>query len=723
MFFRWLVIGLAVGSCSLQAQAPGDPGAELVLARVAAFRTEKPPGLAVHEWLQAGDGTEYWLVFATRQTLESVAPGSRVLADPAGEATDYLLARPLRAGAAEAARARWTPLLDDGRQWLLRLDDTDAQALAEMGFAIKRLTAEPLSWPGTVRSPKDGDITWDGRVAEMVNSVQPTNLLWLVRRISGEDPVLAAGEPVVITTRYTTSNAPLNRALNFACERFKALGLAPQFAPWTNGAYTGRNLAATLPGTTRSNELVLITAHLDDMPNGVRAPGADDNASGCAAVLTAAGALRQFRFERSLRFVLFTGEEQGLLGSARYAQAAQAAGEKIFGVLNLDMLAWSTNRVGKAKLYTRTVTNAGYASDLVIAATFTNAASVYGLRDSFDPVIAPQALPYSDHASFWNRGYPAVVLIEDYGGDFTPYYHTINDVTGRVNWSYFTGLTRCSLATAAHLARLTQAVEGDVIGVAVSTWGTNSGIGAGEFFAQPRTPGSQSGVDGFDLAWAGAAWPSNAAWLRAFTEVAGVELQTDARPADGDAWFAIHLGAGTTNGQSFAVSNRLRFEMLAPAGQTWIYTARVQTMGAFTATGEAFLCVTNLREAMLGGGYVALPNLVGLTNGARFGLCELVARPWRTNQTDCPLTLAPLGGTGWQLVTRGQVGTYVVDRVESTPALVPGAIWTPVMTLTNRVAPDPANFESGWQPLVYPLAEGPTEAARYYRLRRSWLPL
>jgi len=97
--------------------------------------------------------------------------------------------------------------------------------------------------------------------------------------------------------------------------------LEASYHNWSRSGYTNRNLIGTLPGTARSNELVLVTAHLDDMPGGARAPGADDNASGSVAVLTAAEVFTQFRFERTVRFILFTGEEQGLLGSAQYAAA------------------------------------------------------------------------------------------------------------------------------------------------------------------------------------------------------------------------------------------------------------------------------------------------------------------------------------------------------------------------------------------------------------------
>lgn len=100
-----------------------------------------------------------------------------------------------------------------------------------------------------------------------------------------------------------------------------------RYQPWS----MGRNVVGIQPGEGRPGEIVVVCAHLDDMPEAGPAPGADDNASGSAAVLEAARILSQYRFDRTLHFVLFTGEEQGLLGSRHYVTDAQAGGSNIVG--------------------------------------------------------------------------------------------------------------------------------------------------------------------------------------------------------------------------------------------------------------------------------------------------------------------------------------------------------------------------------------------------------
>ena len=85
--------------------------------------------------------------------------------------------------------------------------------------------------------------------------------------------------------------------------------------------------------------IYIIGAHIDDVQG---TPGADDNASGSVATLLAADILSQYQWGCTLRFALWTGEEQGLNGSHAYAQRAYNNGENILGYLNLDMIAWNT---------------------------------------------------------------------------------------------------------------------------------------------------------------------------------------------------------------------------------------------------------------------------------------------------------------------------------------------------------------------------------------------
>jgi Zn-dependent M28 family amino/carboxypeptidase len=154
----------------------------------------------------------------------------------------------------------------------------------------------------------------------------------------------------------------------------------------------------------------------------------------------------------SLHDALPIWEEQGLLGSDVYAARSKTGNENIRGYLNLDMLGYN----GTGSLSPRVVNlfwkSTGPASQQ-IADTFISVNSTYGLTlipfkyDAVSYTIGNQ----SDNSSFWNRGYPAIMAIEDYYGDFTPYYHTKNDLYSTLDLDYFTSMVKAAVGTFAHL--------------------------------------------------------------------------------------------------------------------------------------------------------------------------------------------------------------------------------------------------------------------------------
>ena len=236
-----------------------------------------------------------------------------------------------------------------------------------------------LLLPARAGAQTPGEQIPNAERARIVSAVRSNELFRLMRQLTGEEALVSNGKPAFITTRHTTSGQPLRLALNFAAEAFAASGLAVEFRGWSRASYTNRNLLATQPGTLRAGEFIWFTAHLDVRSLEARAPGADDNASGCAAVLMAARVLSQYQFARSIRYVLFTGEEQGALGSAVEAERARAAGERIAGVINADMIAWDRRGPPVLRIVTRTITHGQFPQDLALASAVTNVIQAYGL--------------------------------------------------------------------------------------------------------------------------------------------------------------------------------------------------------------------------------------------------------------------------------------------------------------------------------------------------------
>ena len=429
-------------------------GAGQMLARVetGAGAGEGWP-LAVHALGQDADGREYALARATAGELEASGRAYRVL-DADADGADYLVAHEFRKGARDAARGRFEVVHEEGRRLVIRTANAsaDIEALGNLGFQSRRLPETPLDFGLAKKrghgAPRLAGVASNAMVAAMIGHVLQTNLYVGMSELTGVVPAMAEGTSSNIPTRYQSSGDPLRRATALARDRFEAAGLAAAYQGWTNGGWTGRNVVGTKAGRgAAATEIVVVCAHIDDLPTGAVAPGADDNASGCVAVMAAAEAMKEYSFDRTIRFVLFSGEEQGLLGSEKYAQAASAAGDNIVGALNLDMIGWDGNLDRAFNMYVRPAT----AADRAIAATFTNVAGTYGLTN-VAPAIIEDHVDWSDHASFWRFGYPAVCGIEEDEGDFNPYYHTVNDTLARINMAFFTGCAQAAVGTMAHLA-------------------------------------------------------------------------------------------------------------------------------------------------------------------------------------------------------------------------------------------------------------------------------
>ena len=310
----------------------------------------------------------------------------------------------------------------------------------------------------------------DPLVASLIAQVGQQDLYEMLRGLSGETPITVGGQSATLITRNTES-AQIDTATAYAYEFFQAHGLLTSYHEWEGeddyGDWlAGQNVVAEIHGSQRPHEVVLVTAHLDDINEDThvdgRAPGADDNASGSAAVMTAAALLAGHPFERTLRFVLFTGEEQGLLGSAGYAQDCQAAGENLVAVLNMDMIAWDDNDDGALYLETRRTSSAGYPADLAIANTLIEVVEAYGLETALELHVDPCSDPWVDSWSFWSAGFPSVTAIEDWDWEeMNPYYHSAGDTVATLNLPYYTANVKAIVGTAAELAMPGATIEYD----------------------------------------------------------------------------------------------------------------------------------------------------------------------------------------------------------------------------------------------------------------------
>jgi hypothetical protein len=247
-------------------------------------------------------------------------------------------------------------------------------------------------------------------------------------------------------TRYaSTTNCEAAGEALFSS--FTALGLDDvRFHPFTfSGSYTSRNVVAEKTGERYPNDVYIICSHYDSTsPSRLTlAPGADDNASGTAAVLEAARVLAPYPLDFTVRFIAFSAEEWGLYGSRAYASAARSAGERILGVVNLDMIAYADASPEDLQIIVNP--NSSWLGDLFLAAG--SRYGVVGGTRTVDPSIV-----YSDHSPFWDNGYPALLAIEDYPLT-NPYYHRTTDTLSTLDLDFFTSATRASVGLLAELAQ------------------------------------------------------------------------------------------------------------------------------------------------------------------------------------------------------------------------------------------------------------------------------
>ncbi|HSD64141.1 MAG TPA: M28 family peptidase [Ignavibacteriaceae bacterium] len=277
-------------------------------------------------------------------------------------------------------------------------------------------------------------------IQQIIDNTNSDSLIHFVAQLSGETPVIINGTQQTILSRnkYEPGN---NFAAEFVKEKFESYGLAAYDQQFSS---TGRNVYAIKTGTDYPNKKFIICAHYDDMPSGSLAPGADDNGSGTAAVIEAARVLSQFSYPYTLIFAIWDEEEQGLVGSEYYAQQAEAAGDSIMGVINMDMIAWDSNDDNVCNIHTDDV---GITFEIYDKMVELNTQYNIGL----DIVEVYPQQPYSDHASFLAHGYSAILLIED-DYDFNAYYHTVNDLLQYYDTPYFTKSAQLAIATVASFA-------------------------------------------------------------------------------------------------------------------------------------------------------------------------------------------------------------------------------------------------------------------------------
>jgi hypothetical protein len=251
-------------------------------------------------------------------------------------------------------------------------------------------------------------------------TVSPTQLA-TAERLEADVAILAA------SPRDVTHPEALKAAGDHIVARLTAAGLTPKRLPYQALGHPVENIEAVLPGGEKAHEVVVIGAHYDTVPG---THGADDNASGVAAMIELARRFQGRRFARTLHFVAFTNEEPPffrteLMGSLVYARDLQDKKAGITAMISLEMLGFYSDAPKSQQypvpalsaVYPDTANFVAFVGDLKNRDLVQRCVGVFRKAVPFpaESIAAPAlmaGIDFSDHWAFWEAGFPAIMVTD-----------------------------------------------------------------------------------------------------------------------------------------------------------------------------------------------------------------------------------------------------------------------------------------------------------------------
>lgn len=338
--------------------------------------------------------------------------------------------------------------------------------------------------------------TSDPEIEQMVSQISPEAIEASVRSLVGfrtrhtlsatNDPQSGIGAARDwIKAQFETYSRDSGGRLQVEFQRFQLPAMPPRiFRP-----VEVVNVVATLPGRQPESRdrVFVVCAHYDSRATGVNdieslAPGADDNASGTAAVLELARVLSKFEFDATLVFLATASEEQGLQGSRRWAELAKADGRKIAGVLNNDIIGSPVSDSGvvarnTVRLFVEGVPPTKTLSEDALTQIRNGgendfpprqlARAVKAAAETYTPYMNVRVvyrrdryLRSGDQAPFLDEGFPAVRLTEP-AENYARQHQDVRtedgvqygDLPEYLDFGYIADVTRVNAAALASLAR------------------------------------------------------------------------------------------------------------------------------------------------------------------------------------------------------------------------------------------------------------------------------
>lgn len=263
----------------------------------------------------------------------------------------------------------------------------------------------------------------------------------LIERLQSHVSALAG----TIGERNVFRPAALQAAADYIRGEWKGQGYHVMSHRYEVGGVSSENLEITVRGKAKVDEIILIGAHYDSVSG---SPGANDNASGVAALLEISRDFVRYAPERTIRFVAFVNEEPPFfasdqMGSMVYAKAARARGDRIHLMVSLEMLGFYSDRPGSQRyppllrfFYPDRANYIAFVSNLNSRKRLSDIVQAFRAHSDFpvESLATFEAVPgvgWSDQLSFWRHGYPAV-MITDTAFHRYAHYHTAFDTPDKL---------------------------------------------------------------------------------------------------------------------------------------------------------------------------------------------------------------------------------------------------------------------------------------------------
>jgi Zn-dependent M28 family amino/carboxypeptidase len=264
----------------------------------------------------------------------------------------------------------------------------------------------------------------------------------------------------------------LNEKARFIEETLRSLQFNVEKQEFLFHRRTYHNIIATMEGSDKNRDWILLGAHYDAAWG---SPGADDNASGVAVLLEAANLISREKLLKTVQFVAFTLEEpqpqtvQFLIGSKHFAKQARKQKKRYEAVLILESVGYTDNTEGsqiipvfiripvpKQGNFLGVIGNRKSKPNLTtfqkISNTFVPELNVVSYAVPLSGFIIPETR-FSDHASFWDHGYPALMLT-DTAMFRNPNYHTHRDTHETLDFSFVLNVTKAVVSAILNWALL-----------------------------------------------------------------------------------------------------------------------------------------------------------------------------------------------------------------------------------------------------------------------------